>query len=241
MCLGGRVCFAVTVTHSPHQPPMPFAAALHRPRPAVTAAPTRRGRPARRLAALALVGAAAVAAACGGGTDPFAPRANFPTVRDTFALYALSSGQPLLPAALDLYTVRAVRPSLGGGTLPNFDFAVDRDGQGRVLLYPARVLASPSGGSPRVGFQVVATAFDALERAPNGGYRYDTVQVAAVGQTIAVESQGVTPQSLACGTSQPLYAKLVVDSAPATGGVFLRVHVDPNCGFRSFAAGIPTN
>jgi hypothetical protein len=38
-----------------------------------------------------------------------------------------------------------------------------------------------------------------------------------------------------------IYAKIVVDSVNlASRTLFLRLGLDPNCGFRSFAAGIPT-
>jgi hypothetical protein len=38
-----------------------------------------------------------------------------------------------------------------------------------------------------------------------------------------------------------LYAKIVVDSVNlATRIIYLKMGLDPNCGFRSFATGIPT-
>jgi hypothetical protein len=187
----------------------------------------------------AVAGAALAAAACG-GQDPFAIRATLETTLDTVVLYPLSRQQSLLPSALNLFSRSAVRPALLGGVVPNFDLAVDTDAQGRVVLYPARLVASPPGGAPRTGFQTVTTTFDVLDVAPRSGYRFDSLQVAAVGQTVVIEGQGVSGTGLYCGTSTPLHAKLVVDSvARATGAVHARVRTNPNCGFRGLTAGIP--
>lgn len=188
---------------------------------------------------LLLAGAVAATSACS-GEDPFAIRASLETSLDTMIVFPLSGAQPLLPSAIDLFGRSVVRPSLRGGIAPNFDIALDVDAQGRVLLYPASLVASPPGGSPRTGFQVVAGSFDALEIAPRDGYRFDTVQVAAIGQVLAIEGQGVSQTGIYCGTGSPLHAKLVVDSVSrATGAAHLRVRTNPNCGFRSLKAGLP--
>jgi hypothetical protein len=213
------------------------------PHPAVAPAPDRpaprRAARARLLATLALAGSAAVVTACS-GEDPFAIRASLETTLDTLAVFPFSGPQPLLPSAIDLFGRSVVRPQLRGGVVPNFDIVVDTDAQGRVLLYPAAVVASPPGGSPRTGFQVVSGSFDALESAPRNGYRYDTLQVVTAGQVVAIEGQGISQQGIYCGTTSMLHAKLVVDSVSrATGAAHLRVRTNPNCGFRSLKAGLP--
>lgn len=213
------------------------------PHPAVATAPDRpaprRVARTRLLATLALAGSAAVTTACS-GEDPFAIRASLETTLDTLAVFPFSGPQPLLPSAIDLFGRSVVRPALRGGVVPNFDIAIDTDAQGRVLLYPAAVVASPPGGSPRTGFQVVSGTFDALETAPRNGYRYDTLQVVTVGQVVAIEGQGISQQGIYCGTTSMLHAKLVVDSVSrATGAAHLRVRTNPNCGFRSLKAGLP--
>ncbi|MDF1502523.1 hypothetical protein [Roseisolibacter sp. H3M3-2] len=211
---------------------MPSSAPLPS-RPA--AAPVR----SRGGALAAVAGAALLAAACG-GEDPFAIRATLETSLDTVVVYPLRGGQSLFPTALDLFGRSAVRPALRGGVAPNFDIAFDTDAQGRVLLYPARLVASPPGGSPRTGFQVTGTAFDALDIAPNSGYRFDSLQVVTAGQTVIVEAQGVSTSGLYCAGTSSMHAKLVVDSvARGTGAVHLRVRNNPNCGFRGLTAGVP--
>ena len=44
----------------------------------------------------------------------------------------------------------------------------------------------------------------------------------------------------ACSSSVPLYAKFVVDSVVgAERAMYVRMRLDPNCGFRSLAPGRP--
>jgi hypothetical protein len=202
--------------------------------------PTRRARAPRGAAVLVVVGVV-TAAACSGGNDPFALRASFETSLDTLVVYPLSGTELLLPSGVDLFSGAAVRPGLRGGAYPNFDFAVDRNAQGQVVLYPAQRVAVAPAGSPRVGFSLQTVAFDALVTAPRDGYRFDSTQVVTIGQTVAIESQGVSTQGLVCGSSNsPMRAKLVVDSvARTTGAIHLRVRTNPNCGFRSLAPGLP--
>lgn len=216
--------------------PSPVA---RRPAPHSAALAPARSTRVRGGALLALAGVVAATTACS-GEDPFAIRASLETTLDTLVAFPLSGTQTLLPSAIDLFGRSVVRPGLRGGVVPNFDIAVDTDAQGRVLLYPARLVASPPGGSPRTGFQIVSGNFDALEIAPRDGYRFDTLQVATVGQVLAIEGQGVSQSGIYCGTASPLHAKLVVDSvARATGAVHLRVRTNPNCGFRSLKPGLP--
>jgi hypothetical protein len=202
-----------------------------------------RGAPASRGAAVLVALGVAAAAACAGGADPFAVRAQFETTLDTLVVYPLSGTELLLPSAVDLFGGTAVRPGLRGGAYPNFDFALDRNAQGQVVLYPSQRVAVAPAGSPRVGFAVQTAAFDALTTAPRDGYRFDSLQVVALGQTVAVESQGVSTQGVVCpSATSPMRAKLIVDSvARATGAVHLRVRTNPNCGFRSLAPGLPTD
>jgi hypothetical protein len=197
--------------------------------------------PARRgSAVLVALGVAALAAGCS-GEDPFAIKAQFETTLDTLVVYPLSNPEPLLPSAVNLFSGSAVRPALVSGAYPNFDFALDRNAQGQLLLYPASRVAVAPAGSPRVGFALPTTAFDALTSAPRDGYRFDSLQVVTLGQTIAIESQGVASTGIICtSATSPIRAKLILDSvARATGAFHLRVRTNPNCGFRSLESGLP--
>ena len=87
----------------------------------------------------------------------------------------------------------------------------------------------------RAALRVVVLADDAAA----DGSRLDRLvkDAPALGQTLAIETSGAT-----CSTTYPLHAKLVVDSigAAAVGRpIYVRVRVNPNCGFRSLEPGLP--
>jgi hypothetical protein len=85
----------------------------------------------------------------------------------------------------------------------------------------------------------VAGSFESITEAPKSGYRRDSTMVVNPGVTFVIESA----DPAACGTSliaSTIYAKVVVDEVDAAARrMRARFVVDPNCGFRSFAAGTP--
>ena len=201
-------------------------------------------RASRRVAAFAAVPAIVAAAACG-GKDPYAPTAAYATVSPAaYTLYPASRVRAPYTSALDLFTPNPVRPAVqsvalrSGITLaPNFDVALDVDSTGRILLlHPKQLVSTPT--VPKTGFQTSGTRFDSLGSAPTGSYEQDSTVRVSVGQTVVVQAQGV-----ACYDNGTFfYAKLVVDAYDAASGALtVRVTVDKNCGFRSFATGIPTS
>ena len=193
-------------------------------------------------AALAGLVAAAALAACGDTTDL---EASFETVEDTLSVFAVSGTPPQLPSGLLLggqgdadFAGEPVVVRVNESFL--FDIAFDIDAAGGAVIYPYRLVASDFGSSRRVRVQAVEEPFAELLRAPVSGYQ-DSVAVAApLGTTIVIETQNSTY----CSNDlvRTLYAKLVVDSVrQATREIYFRVRLDPNCGFRSFAPGIPSN
>ena len=197
---------------------------------------------ARRANALAAVAAITGAAACG-GKDPYAPTASLPTYAVSYTIFPLSRVRAPFYPALDLHTPNAVRPAvqsyLIGSTytlVPNFDVAFDLDSAGHiVLLQPKQIVTTTT--VPKTGFQTSTTAFDALGSAPGGTYQQDSLVRVSPKQTVIVQAQGLA--CLSAGTF--FYAKLVVDSITAAGALATRVVTDPNCGFKSFASGVPTS
>jgi hypothetical protein len=100
-------------------------------------------------------------------------------------------------------------------------------------------VASTFGSSRAVGVQKLAVAFDSLAKAPGNGYNYDSVTVVSPGDAVVVQAS-TTYCSLQL--TSLLYSKYIIDSVDAgTRQVYLRAVVDPNCGFRSFRAGVPRN
>ncbi len=215
---------------TPRRPPLVSTGArAHRSSPASF-------RAARVGATLLVVGAAA---ACG-GKDPYAPVAQSNTVGTTFVLYPMRRVTPPQNSALDLRTPLPVRPSIVVSSLsgqavlvPNFDVAFDVDAAGHVVLLAPKLVTSAQS-IPRTGFQISSTRYDSLTAAPGGTYQADSAFRATVGQTIVVQAQGT------CPVSSPFYAKLVIDSVNSTtSALYVRARIDPNCGFKSFAAGLP--
>jgi hypothetical protein len=175
--------------------------------------------------ALALVVAAL--AACG---EPVRIRAQFETVTDTITVFALTGTPVIAPAALSTVRHEAVRIE----TTRDFDIVVDIDQAGRAVLYPVQLV----GGSPgNTGIQTSTESFEAILEAPRTGYVRDTAATLVVGDVVIIEAEPVF-----CRASlQPtIYSKLVLDEIDlATRSIRVRMVVDPNCGFRSLADGIP--
>ena len=197
-----------------------------------------------RTSRAALAGLVALAAltACGDTTNL---EANFETVEDTLSAYAVSGTPPQFPSGLLLggqadadFAGEPVVVRVNEAFL--FDIAFDIDAAGGAVVYPYRLVASDFGSSRRVRVQAVEEPFDQLLRAPVNGYQDSVAVSAPVGKTIVIETQN--SQYCSNDLVRTLYAKLAVDSVRGTTReIFFRVRLDPNCGFRSFAPGVPAN
>lgn len=196
-------------------------------------------RVSRATSFLALTLCALVAASC--GDDPFAIRAPFQTVTDSFSIRALTGTPRSAPALWRIGEFRRYRlDSIGD----QFDVGFDLDAAGRIIVYPARSITVPPPGTvaapPLVSLLASSTQYASADRAPEAGYIVDTAVVVTKGQTVFVRSN-----SNFCGTQQTrgtlLYAKFIVDSVNSvTRELLVRTTIQPSCNFRSFAPGIPT-
>ena len=186
---------------------------------------------ALRLFAVVLV---PTVAACDDPTDLIA---RSPTVHDTLSVYALSGTDLTFPSALNIPERTVLRAT---GTF-NFDLGFDLDESGRILLYPMRLLSSDLADVHQVGLQKVSTPFNDLALAPSSGYNFDSTLVVVPNETVAV--QVAAPAYCGFPFPETVFAKLTVDSVNTTAR---RIHFRmttgtiPNCGFRSFLPGIPT-
>ena len=189
---------------------------------------------------LALSICATAAAACG---DPFAVKAPYQTVSDSFAISALTRTPSTSRALWRIADfVRYRLDSVGA----QFDLGFDIDASGKVLVYPARTIAKPPPGTsvaPQlVGLQASSAVYSTVDRAPDTGYTLDTAIVVTKGQTVFVRSTSsfCALQTRSTGGTL-LYAKFIVDSInPVTRELLVRSTIQPSCNFRSFATGIPT-
>jgi len=187
-----------------------------------------------RLAFLATMCLVVVLNACG---DPTSLRATLPTSVDTLSVYALSGTPPSYPSGISILARQAVRVD-GFGV---FDVALDIDGAGSAVVYPIKLVVG-TGGTRPVGLQRVAGAFETVLEAPNTGYDTDEPVVLAPGETVVIQAARNGDRDICQFALSPfIYAKVGVDSVSlATRTVYIKMGVDPNCGFRSFASGIPT-
>jgi hypothetical protein len=185
----------------------------------------------RPLHATAIIAAFAFQAAC---DDPTGLQANDPTQTSVVSLYALT-GTPIgFPSALSLPANQAV--TIDGNLL--FDVAFDIDAQQRAVFFPMSLVAWERIAVHQVGMIKATESYDAVTRAPASGYNYEDPLIVSVGDVIVVESN----DTRICSFPFPprLYAKVVVDAIDLSSrSIRLRMTQNPNCGFRSFLAGIP--
>jgi hypothetical protein len=182
----------------------------------------------------ALLSAAVIASAISCGNLTGVP-ASLPTISDSGLVYAINGAPPGAPSALHVFS-GTLQPADANFA---FDVAFDIDASGNVVVLPQRAVASGLATTHTVGLQAVTTSYDGLGSAPRSGYRADTALVTTVNRVIVVQSQDAN----ACGvsiTGTTLYAKVIITSVDVeTRQLTIKYTSDPNCGFFSFAAGLP--
>jgi len=182
--------------------------------------------------ALILIGFAASIAACRGFT---AIDASFQNVTATDTVYALNGGPPNSPNSINFFQGLTDRADQGFG----FDIAFDIDKDGNPVIIPARALATNFSNPSSIGLQRATTSFEAIAEAPRDGYRADTAMTVGVGQAIIVEVHDINACLYAL-KGQSYFSKLVITEVdPALKRIAFTVTVNRNCGFHSFAPGLP--
>jgi len=188
-----------------------------------------------RIAVIAAGLTAALISACG---DPTSIKASLLNSVDTLSVFALSGTPPNYPSGVALLSRQPVH--VDGFAL--FDIAFDINAEGNAVIYPVKMIVA-SGSSRPVAMQTIAQPFELGTEAPKTGYQSDSALVATIGKTVVVQSAHNAAADLCQFAINPnIYAKISVDSVNlASRTIYFRMGVDPNCGFRSFAAGIPTS
>ena len=189
-----------------------------------------------RIAFLATLFAVAVLSACG---DPTSLKATNFTSTDTLSVFALSGTPPAYPSGVSIVARQAVLVNGFAG----FDVAFDIDASGRAVVYPVKLVVTSLNGARPVGLQKVSGTFETVTAAPKNGYQQDTAVVLAKDEVVVIESAHNGSGDICSFALSPnLYAKIALDSVNlASRTLYLRMGLDPNCGFRSFAEGIPTS
>jgi hypothetical protein len=198
------------------------------------------------------IGALAVVAttACG---NPFETNADLETIEDTLAVYGLSDAPPILPTAFTLVDAlaggpRVVRTDPSQNYDVVFDIRPGENGDPAIFVLPPRAVGQLGATATGVLKDTTHT-YDAITQAPTSGYNDSTAVQVKPGDVVLVQAQAAACSGQLLTSRLFLYAKLVIDSAnvtpydpftnPAGNTIYFRTRVDPNCGFISFADGIP--
>ena len=188
-------------------------------------------RPTRRLAALGALLLAGLGLGC--GPDPFAPRATTPIRTTSFTVWAISGSPTPYPTAYSVQSNVTMRIEPSG----SFDIAFDITPGGKLRVLPVKEVVSPITGVRSIGMLVPDVPYTSIEAAPRVGYALDTILELEVGDAFVVQ---VPSQLCDFGQQQILFAKFSVDAiVPAERRASISGRINPNCGFRSFADGVP--
>lgn len=183
------------------------------------------------LLAAAIGAGTLTAAAC--GPDPFAPVADAAVLRTQFTLWAVTGSPPPYPTAFSVQNNATVRLEPSG----SFDVAFDITPEGKLKVLPLNKVVAPVSGGRQLGLRLAGMPYAQVTSAPLNGYATDTVLEVDVGETFILR---VISPICALSGRQVIYAKMVADTiVPADRRIFLVGRINPNCGFRSFADGIP--
>ncbi len=190
---------------------------------------SRRGR----RAAFGSLLFALVALTLAGCSDPFKLKAQYANEPFTYSVYGMSGAGPAnAPAALDLVGRQAVKVD---GNFA-FDIAFDFDGTGKILVIPQKLVGTPLSGARVVALQRISGAYESIVESPRDNWQLDSVVTVIPGETVGIR---LTTASCLYQLSSEMVAKIVIDSLKTGGLIFGRGVINPNCGFRSFADGIP--
>jgi len=188
------------------------------------------------LALIATMCVVTVLSACG---NVASLKATVPTYTDTLSLWALSGTPPSYPSAISIPARQIVTVNGFAG----FDIAFDINASGKTVVYPVKLIVATPGGSRPVGIQKIPRSFEDVLAAPTTAFQTDSPLTIVPGEVVVVESPHNGSGDICQFSISPnLYAKIAVDSVNlASRIIYLRMGFDPNCGFRSFADGIPTS
>jgi hypothetical protein len=160
---------------------------------------------------------------------------------DTLTVFPLTGSPVSAPNALDLFALQTLR--VGAATAQcviNFcpyDIAIDTAGNAAVV-YPIQLVEVT--GLPRTAILEPTTDFDAISEAPTSGYQDTAAVTLTPGETVIVRARNQ------CTGGFPgrdfFFAKVQLLDFGFSNGFRIarfRVRTNPNCGFRSFADGLP--
>jgi hypothetical protein len=162
--------------------------------------------------------------------------ASYPNATNSETLYALNGAPPGAANAMKFFDGIANRADQGFA----YDVAFDINADGDVVVIPSKALATGFSNPYSVGLQSVSGSFESVTSAPKDGYRADTAMTVHANQVFVIESRdqfGTCAYSL---KGQSYYSKVVITAIDVEHRrIDMVFTVNKNCGFRSFAPGIP--
>jgi hypothetical protein len=176
---------------------------------------------------------ALVASGCG---NPTKPAAAIQIAYDTLTAYSLNTALPYQPTAFDLATNSLVVPD---GTL-QFDFALNLEKSGAIVIYPPKLVVTALGAPRVVGLEIMYQAFNAITIANHTGYEFNDSLLVNPGQVFEVVTQNTTAcVAVNISSQELLYGKFIVDSVNVPlGTIHFRAVVDPNCDYDTLVPGV---
>jgi len=184
------------------------------------------------MPSLVLAAGMLAAAACSGLTNP---KSSSNVITDTLVAWAINGTGSTEPSAYYLAENKVVRVT----SALTFDVAFDVDSTtGQAVVIPVRLINDGSVAALHVGLQRLTTSFDSVTYGLRTGYQFDSIYTLSPGQGLMIVSN---PPGCATDPNPTLYGKFIIDSVNKVARtIHFRATEDPNCGYRSFATGIPT-
>jgi hypothetical protein len=186
-----------------------------------------------KLTGLVATVAVVTAVSCKGFTDV---PASLATSTESSTVYALN-GAPLgAPTALQAFSAQFVAATADF----LFDVAFDLDDQARIHVLPQREVANGLQPTHTVSLATVPDSFEAVTVVPRGlTFRADTGMIVERNQVVIAQISDANACNFSL-TGRTLFAKIVVKAINRDDRTLqVKFTVDPNCGFRSFAPGVP--
>jgi hypothetical protein len=157
-------------------------------------------------------------------------------IEDTLVVFPFSGSPLAAPTAIDLFGPMSIRVGQGRWVDAPYDLVVDT-AAGEAVLQPSQLVTTEA---PETAILQVTTPFDSIPEAPTTGYQ-DTASVSlAPGETVVVRARNRCSGGFA--GRDFFYAKVQLLELTMSSGfrsLRFRVRSNPNCGFRSFADGLP--
>jgi hypothetical protein len=171
--------------------------------------------------------------ACG---DLTGTSASLDTITDSGLVYAINGSNIYLPSALYVYSGALVDLTSSF----TFDVAFDVESDGRINVIPVKAVAGELVSTHSVGLDSLSLGFDDVGSVDkDASFRADTAMSVRLQQVVLVKVDA-SADVCSSAASSYLYAKLVVRAVDtATRAMDIKYTTNPNCGFRSFASGIP--